>query len=230
MSLLKFRSIAVMAIAFITVFPYIFLNFSILHGKSDPQLGIYIIKVILVAIVLFTGIFIFLNEISIDGIRENFRQLMFRFLKLTLFLSLTLLFSFTSFNQYSAFEDAANPLTSSERLLELEGFETDMGYEIDNLLAKNPSSPSELLQSLSEKEEQLGTLVALVSNKNVSINTLNRIASKISSQGGGSREILITSLKKNPRIVSGEYSFKELSSGKLVIFSGKEAHTLTLNR
>ena len=155
---------------------------------------------------------------------------MFRFLKLTLFLSLTLLFSFTSFNQYSAFEDAANPLTSSERLLELEGFETDMGYEIDNLLAKNPSSPSELLQSLSEKEEQLGTLVALVSNKNVSINTLNRIASKISSQGGGSREILITSLKKNPRIVSGEYSFKELSSGKLVIFSGKEAHTLTLNR
>ena len=196
MSLLNVKSIAVLAIAFITVLPYLFLNFSIIEGRTDPQLGFYITKVILVAIILFTGTFIFLYELSIDGSRGKSRQLAFRSLKLMLFLSLTFLFSLASFNHYSAFEDAANPLASSERLLELEGFETDMGYEIDNLLAKNPSSSSELLKLLSEKEGQFGTLLALASNENVPISTLNKIASTTSFEETQNKEILLISLKK----------------------------------
>jgi hypothetical protein len=208
-----------MVICFIAVLPYIFFNFSIINGSSDPQLGFYIIKVLIIALVLFTGNFIFLHDISIDGIRDQFRNLAFRFLKLTLFLSLTFFFTFKSFNQYSAFEDAANPLTSPERLLELEGLDTDMGYEIDNLLAKNPSSPSKLIELLSEKENQFGTLLELASNENVSINTLNSISKKVTSQGGIRTEIFSDYLQKNPRIISGEYSFKKLPSGRVIVFS-----------
>ncbi|RDV27546.1 DUF456 domain-containing protein [Alteromonas aestuariivivens] len=205
--------------SFFAVVPYLFFNGVILYGKVDPQLGFYVLSIVVVAMVLVMGLSYFLNEIKVKRFEGNLIGAFVRISGLIFFVFLYVGFSAKAFLEYSAYQDASNPETRPERLRELEGFEIPTGYEIDNLLAGNPSSPIDLLEALSKKEEHIGTLISLVSNENTPLEILNRIASMPSFIEARKREILIQSLKKNPRIVKGDFLLIHLPSGRVTIVS-----------
>jgi hypothetical protein len=64
-----------------------------------------------------------------------------------------------------ALADASNPRTSPERLAELEHFNgIKAGYELDNRLAANPNTPTNVLRELHGRKDQLGTEMKLAAN------------------------------------------------------------------
>ncbi len=64
-----------------------------------------------------------------------------------------------------ALTDASDVQTSPERLRELVHFDgIQAGYELDNRLAANPSTPPDVLRELAAKPDQLGTQMVLERN------------------------------------------------------------------
>jgi hypothetical protein len=63
-----------------------------------------------------------------------------------------------------ALTDAANPLSSPDRLRRLARFDgIQAGYELDNRLASNPNTPPDVLRELATRD-QLGTKMCLARN------------------------------------------------------------------
>jgi hypothetical protein len=75
-----------------------------------------------------------------------------------------------------ALADAARPTTSPERLRELVHFDgLQAGYELDNRLAANRSTPPEALRELSQRVDQSGTQTILAKNPRTPEDVLERL-------------------------------------------------------
>jgi len=75
----------------------------------------------------------------------------------------------------TALADAADSTTPPDRLRALNGFDTRyFGYEIDNRLASNRSSPEDLLRALAQKD-QMGTRTSLERNPNTPDDVLEQL-------------------------------------------------------
>ena len=104
----------------------------------------------------------------------------------------------------SALIDSANPNTNPERLAELVGYQSGFGYEVDNRIARNPSTPVEVLESLYEKEGQIGTDMSLATTPN----TQNHILIELSMRRDEFwRPRIIKRLQNNPKVKNGELFF-----------------------
>lgn len=98
----------------------------------------------------------------------------------------------------SALLDSENSSTAAERLRELASFDQGPGYEIDNRLAKNPSSPPDVLRSLHGRPDQVGTEMCLAQNPNTPDDILHSIA-KMASRDKDWSKYYLDALKRNPR-------------------------------
>jgi hypothetical protein len=95
----------------------------------------------------------------------------------------------------AALLDSANPGTSAERLRELARYQGGPGYEIDNRVASNPSTPPDVLRSLHGRPDQVGTEMCLAANPNTPDDVLRGLAAR---DDEWSRYIQ-RSLERNPR-------------------------------
>lgn len=66
----------------------------------------------------------------------------------------------------AALLDSENTKASAERLRELARYRGGSGYEIDNRVASNPSTPPDVLRSLHGRPDQVGTEMCLAENPN----------------------------------------------------------------
>jgi hypothetical protein len=91
-----------------------------------------------------------------------------------------------------ALADAANPGTSPERLESLVEFDgVQAGYELDNRLAANPSTPVSAVRKLALKKDQLGTHMILARNPRTPQDVLQQLG-KLNDQ------YIQDALKTNP--------------------------------
>jgi hypothetical protein len=97
--------------------------------------------------------------------------------------ALVLLISYTAYKDYrfytihTALTRAENPHESPQVLQSLYGLKTlYFGYELDNRLAANPSSPEGLLRALHGKEGQVGTQAFLARNPRTPKDILNELS------------------------------------------------------
>jgi hypothetical protein len=75
-----------------------------------------------------------------------------------------------------ALADARNRQASPNRLSELVHFNgIQAGYELDNRLASNPTTPPEALRELSQRDDQSGTLMCLMRNPSTPDDVLEKI-------------------------------------------------------
>jgi hypothetical protein len=95
----------------------------------------------------------------------------------------------------SALIDSANPNTNPDRLRDLASFSGGPGYEIDNRVAKNPSTPPDVLRSLHGRPDQVGTEMCLAQNPN----TPDDILIALSKRNDEWAEYISEALKRNPR-------------------------------
>lgn len=103
----------------------------------------------------------------------------------------------------AALVDASAPTTSPERLRELVDFDgIQAGYELDNRIASNPSSPPDVLGLLHARPDQIGTEMSLARNPN----TPDDILREFANRDGVWSQHLSDSLKRNPRY---DYVFGE---------------------
>lgn len=78
-----------------------------------------------------------------------------------------------------ALADARDVNTSPERLRELAHFDgIQAGYELDNRLAANPSTPADVLRELAAKPDQLGTHMVLERNPRTPADVRERLNTK----------------------------------------------------
>jgi hypothetical protein len=99
--------------------------------------------------------------------------------------------SWKYFNGRRALVDAANPLTSPDRLRQLAHFDgIQAGYELDNRLASNPNSPADVLRLLATRD-QLGTKMCLAMNPRSPKDVLRSLSRE-------SDEWIQKGLKRNP--------------------------------
>ncbi len=95
----------------------------------------------------------------------------------------------------TALLDAQDPTTSPERLRALVGYETGFGYEIDNRIASNPNTPTDVLRSLHGKPDQVGTEMSLARNPKTPDDILLNLAKRDDDWA----KYIHDSLKANPR-------------------------------
>jgi hypothetical protein len=95
----------------------------------------------------------------------------------------------------SALLDSASPGTSAERLRELARYQGGPGYEIDNRVASNPSTPPDVLRSLHGRPDQVGTEMCLAANPNTPDDVLRGLAARDDEWSRAIRR----SLERNPR-------------------------------
>jgi len=91
--------------------------------------------------------------------------------------------------------DSANPATSADRLRELARFQGGPGYEIDNRVARNPSTPPDVLRSLHGRPDQVGTEMCLAENPNTPDDVLRVLATRDDEWA----RYLAAALQRNPR-------------------------------
>ncbi|RUO80372.1 hypothetical protein CWI84_07005 [Idiomarina tyrosinivorans] len=104
----------------------------------------------------------------------------------------------------TALLDAANPDTPTERLRELAQSHLNVGYELQNRLAKNPNTPADVLQALFTENTAMSTRLILASNPN----TPNSVLISLSeSHPRKWHDRVIAALKSNPKVQSNELSF-----------------------
>lgn len=109
-----------------------------------------------------------------------------------------------SFEKRRALLDSTDPQSEPQRLRDLVGFQSGFGYEVDNRIASNPSTPTDILESLYGIEGQIGTDMSLASNPN----TPNHILIKLSKRKDNFwREHILQSLKRNPKVKNEELYF-----------------------
>lgn len=120
-------------------------------------------------------------------------------------ISMTVFFIVDSFLREKALAHSADPATSQERLRQLVGYESGIGYEVDNRLAGNPSTPVDVLVVLYEKQNQIGTDMILARNSK----TPNFILVALSSRENDWRNLILEELKRNPKVKNRELIFDE---------------------
>ncbi len=98
----------------------------------------------------------------------------------------------------SALLDSANPKTNSDRLRELANFKNGPGYEIDNRIAKHQNTPPDVLRSLHDRPDQVGTEMCLAENPNTPDDVLRSIA-KLAERHDDWSKYYLDALKRNPR-------------------------------
>lgn len=93
--------------------------------------------------------------------------------------------------------DSIDPQTEPQRLRDLVGYQSGFGYEVDNRIASNPSTPIDILESLYGIEGQIGTDMSLASNSH----TPNYILIELSKRNDKLwREHILKSLERNPKV------------------------------
>lgn len=163
---------------------------SCIRSDADAQGGIAILaSFIICGATIFIAFILCLLSLSFFASRKRYAGTVF-------LIGLILVFSFTARSMIRlhsirvALFDAAYS-TSPERLRELVGYPTRGGYEIDNRIASNPSTPVDVLRSLHGKPGQTGTEMCLARNPNTPEDILIEL-SKIDN------EWIQKSLAKNP--------------------------------
>ena len=106
-----------------------------------------------------------------------------------------------------ALADAADPTANPERLRALVGYQSGFGYEIDNRIASNPSTPVDVLRSLHGKPHQVGTERCLAENPN----TPDDILIELAKRDDEWTDNIQKSLAKNPRYI--EISVQQSGAG-----------------
>jgi hypothetical protein len=100
--------------------------------------------------------------------------------------------------------DSTDPQTEPQRLRDLVGYQSGFGYEVDNRIASNPSTPIDVLESLYGIEGQIGTDMSLASNSH----TPNHILIELSKRNDKLwREHILKSLERNPKVKGNELYF-----------------------
>ncbi|WP_296043529.1 hypothetical protein [uncultured Alteromonas sp.] len=182
----------------------------------DAQAGIVIVFAFITSILLFVFLTIclykfFRAKVDSDTNRAN------KFLVFSLMVVALSGYSITnSINKRSALLDSTDPHTGVERLRDLVGYQSGFGYEVDNRIASNPSTPVDVLESLYGIQGQIGTDMSLALNPN----TPNYILIALSKRRDEFwRPRIIERLEKNPKVKSGELFFDE----KMVLHETKNA-------
>jgi len=99
-------------------------------------------------------------------------------LAVTVLLSIAAYSVTDSMDKKQALSDAGNPQTAPQRLGELVGYQSGFGYEIDNRIASNPATPSEILALLYGRHGQMGTDLNLASNPNTPSHILVQLSER----------------------------------------------------
>jgi hypothetical protein len=163
------------------------------HGP-DAQMGIwYMFMIVQLAFWLITG---FVAAILLGA---AWSKRWWKSAALALFLvwiTAVCLSSFRFYDARRALVDASAPTTSAERIRELVKYDgLQAGYELDNRLASNPSTPPEILRFLHGQPDQVGTEMCLASNPN----TPDDILRALGERNDEWSKYIIDSLKRNPR-------------------------------
>jgi len=104
--------------------------------------------------------------------------------------------SFQYYQARRALVDAAEDSTPLERLRELAQFDgIQAGYELDNRLASNPSTPADTLRLLHGRPDQVGTEMCLARNPNTPDDILQALAARNDKWA----KHIADSLKLNPK-------------------------------
>jgi hypothetical protein len=99
---------------------------------------------------------------------------------------------------------AADPSTPSQRLASLADAKLGYGYELDNRLAANPSTPVDTLRLLYRRDGQIGTDLTLAANPNTPNDILIALSKRTSERWS---DAIANALKRNPKVISGELRF-----------------------
>ena len=123
-----------------------------------------------------------------------------------------------AYEQEYVLNAAQNPNTSPQELDTFVGYKTNFGYHVDNLVASNPSSSIETLERLYNKKDQFGTLMSLARNPStpnwILIELIKSQNSKVKArtyQESKHQELMLKSLRSNPKIQSGEIKLEEVN-------------------
>lgn len=104
----------------------------------------------------------------------------------------------------TALVDAANPSTSAERLRKLAESDRNVGYELQNRLAKNPNTPADVLQMLFMQNAAMSTQLILARNPN----TPNQVLISLSEDHPQKwHDRVVAALQSNPKVQSKELTF-----------------------
>ena len=98
----------------------------------------------------------------------------------------------------SALLDSANPKTDGNRLRQLANFKNGPGYEIDNRIAKHQNTPPDVLRSLHNRPDQVGTEKCLAENPNTPDDVLRSIG-ELAEQNDNWSIYYMDALQRNPR-------------------------------
>lgn len=80
----------------------------------------------------------------------------------------------------------------------------DYGYELDNRIANNPSTPVDTLVSLYSRDGQIGTDLTLAANPNTPNDILIALSKRTNERWS---DAIVKALKRNPKVRSGELTF-----------------------
>ena len=164
----------------------------------DPQIPIWImfstVTSIIIAITIAPAAWLFLHGLTSTSITRKFAACLPLLLLLAWYST-----GFVNLVQIrSALLDSANPAIDGDRLRELANFKNGPGYEIDNRIAKHPNTPPDVLRSLHDRPDQVGTEMCLAENPNTPDDVLRSIA-KLSEQNNSWSKYYVDALKRNPR-------------------------------
>ena len=164
----------------------------------DPQISIWImvstVTSIIVAITIAPIAWLFLHGIASKSMISKFAATMPLLLLLAWYST-----GFINLVQIrSALLDSANPKTDGDRLRELASFKNGPGYEIDNRIAKHPNTPPDVVRSLHNRPDQVGTEMCLAENPNTPDDVLRSIA-ELAKKSDIWSKYYREALKRNPR-------------------------------
>jgi hypothetical protein len=161
----------------------------------DPQSPIWIMFSTITSAFIFATVYA-AALVALRALKSN--QLMLRVVACLPLLGLLAWYS-TGFvylaKMRAALMDSENPKASAERLRELARFRGGPGYEIDNRVASNPSTPPDVLRSLHGRPDQVGTEMCLAENPNTPDDVLRSLAARHDDWA----QDIKRSLKRNPR-------------------------------
>lgn len=103
---------------------------------------------------------------------------------------------------------AADPSTPPQQLSALVNKQLGYGYELDNRVAGNPSTPADTLVSLYDKENQIGTDIVLAANPNTPTDVLKALSRRDDLEQYW-QDAIFRALQRNPRVQSGELIFDD---------------------
>jgi hypothetical protein len=163
--------------------------------SGDAQGGIWVFF----SLVLSAGTFVLISlfcAFSLWSFSNHMRAVGCFWLLLLVFIGGHTVHRMTEIQQIrQALTDAKDPTTTPDRLRSLVGYDTGFGYEIDNRIASNPNTPLDVLRSLHEKPNQVGTDMSLAENPNTPDDILLELAGRDDSW----KKSIKRRLEANPR-------------------------------